>query len=466
MTEEDAAQARALLGAGRLREARDAALHALRADPQDNASRFVLAHALFGLGDDDAAFDHAAAIVAEEPDFTAALRLLAYAAGRSGRPRQGLDAANEALRQEPNDWQSHAVVAYAEARANGRRGAARAIAAGQAAIELAPDVAGAHQALGTAYLLLGRPRQAEAALRQALALDPNDPQIRQNLGVALERRFRFAGALNQFAGLTGEQPANPVHTRNIAATFGRGIALLLLLSAVWVMIVLRVPPPEPASDGTPSPLAFVYGLALPITAAIAVALFLLRFHYRFGALISLVRREDVRHLRAAAVMVIVFAVLFVAAFFSGDTRMFIVLGAVVVLAVATIFAFPEAWRNRAKRRGEAPREEPRPLTFREDVLRTVRHEPAPRRLDGKPVIQPWAVGPGRIIGFVCAVLSFVPLFGVMFGLLGFVLSNTAWAHLRNAGLPRRLPLCGQILSAVGTVLGVAFIVVLVTIPHV
>lgn len=87
-------------------------------------------------------------------------------------------------------------------------------------------------------------------------------------------------------------------------------------------------------------------------------------------------------------------------------------------------------------------------------------------MDGKPVIQPWAVGPGRIIGFVCAVISFVPLFGVMFGLLGFVLSNTAWAHLRNAGLPRRLPLYGQILSAVGTVLGVAFIVVLVvTIPR-
>ena len=49
----------------------------------------------------------------------------------------------------------------------------RAMQAAEAALKLAPDMAEAHSSLGTALSMLGRHGEAEAAFRQAIALNPN-----------------------------------------------------------------------------------------------------------------------------------------------------------------------------------------------------------------------------------------------------------------------------------------------------
>lgn len=107
---------------------------------------------------------------------------------------------------------------------------------------------------------------------------------------------------------------------------------------------------------------------------------------------------------------------------------------------------------------EEDKEQLRPLSFGDDVLRSLKGEPAPLGPDGKPLIQPWAVGPGRVLGLTAAIIGligsvFSGLFGIALGLCGFIFSNTAWAHLRNAKRPRRLPLAGQIIGAIAVLSG-------------
>ncbi|MEV7692171.1 hypothetical protein AB0N73_02450 [Microbacterium sp. NPDC089189] len=85
-------------------------------------------------------------------------------------------------------------------------------------------------------------------------------------------------------------------------------------------------------------------------------------------------------------------------------------------------------------------------------------------IDGRPVVQPWAVGPGRIVAIVVGALGvafafFFPPLSIALGVLGFILANTAWGHLK-AGDPRRpLTFWGQILGGVSVLAGVIGIVV-------
>ena len=104
-----------------------------------------------------------------------------------------------------------------------------------------------------------------------------------------------------------------------------------------------------------------------------------------------------------------------------------------------------------------------PLTFRADLARALKGEATPTGRDGKPLIQPWSVGPGRIMGLVAAssglaVAVIAPAFGIVLGLVGLVLSNTAWAHLRNARRPRAVPLVGQFISGGAVLVGIATLV--------
>jgi hypothetical protein len=103
-----------------------------------------------------------------------------------------------------------------------------------------------------------------------------------------------------------------------------------------------------------------------------------------------------------------------------------------------------------------------PLTLVGDKGRVVAGRPAPLGANGKPLVQPWAVGSGRIIAMVLgstglAVAFFFAPLSLALGGLGFVLANAAWAHLRNANHPRRLALAGQIVN--GAAMGVSLILI-------
>lgn len=106
---------------------------------------------------------------------------------------------------------------------------------------------------------------------------------------------------------------------------------------------------------------------------------------------------------------------------------------------------------------------PVPLTFWQDLIRAVQGRKPPLDEDGRPPVQPWATRPGRIIAMVTGIAGVVlallfPPLGLGLGLLGFVLANTAWAHLRRGDPARPLTVVGQVLNAVAVLLGVVGIV--------
>jgi Flp pilus assembly protein TadD len=77
----------------------------------------------------------------------------------------------------------------------------------QRARDLAPDDADVANNLGISHLLLGDAVLAEAAFREAIALNSLDPTYRNNLGVSLGRQNRYEEALKAFRSAGSEQAA-------------------------------------------------------------------------------------------------------------------------------------------------------------------------------------------------------------------------------------------------------------------
>lgn len=464
----EAARAEALLAGGLADAARDAALRALRDDPFDSAARYTLARSLLRRNEAEEAQTHLRGLLADEPQNVDALRLYALTSLRTGRPSLAVQAAHTAVRVDPRAWQSHAVLAQVEAHANGRSAEDRAIAAAETAVKLAPEVAGPHAVMGEVCLRLGRYRHAEKALRDALAIHPHDADTLQNLGAVLEARGRAAAAVNLFGDLAGAQPANPVHTRNIGFTFSRWVGILIVVTMAWVAVVLRVPllalaAPQ-ADEGTRTTYLLLAAVP-PCLAIVGALVFAARSRHRFTSLWVVLRREATPELWVVAAVAVTFALFLMLPFLRQESHAFVTVTAAAVLGGCVVVAL----RTRRRRAREQATAEPplaegeraRPLTFREDLARAQSGLPAPRGVNGKPVMQPWLVGPVMYVAFVCSVLSLIPLVGLALGLGGFLISNAAWAHLRHAGRPRLLPLVGQILGALGLVIGVVTAVILV-----
>ncbi len=140
-------------------------------------------------------------------------------------------------------------------------------------------------------------------------------------------------------------------------------------------------------------------------------------------------------------------------------------GVAVVLGVCLVVAL-SAQRRRGREEAAAEPtlaegEQARPLTFREDLARARSGLPPPRGPDGKPVMQPWTVGPLMYVAFACSVLSLIPLVGLGLGLAGFLFCNTAWGAPAQRGTTADAGAGRQILGAMGFAIGIlSFVVVL------
>lgn len=112
----------------------------------------------------------------------------------------------------------------------------RARAAAVRALEIDPDLATAHAALGTVLSLYDRnPVDGERELHRAVALNPGDPFARQQLGVVLELTGRFGEAsreleraleldpFSEYIGVTALWPS--YHSGRYAETLQRALAL-------------------------------------------------------------------------------------------------------------------------------------------------------------------------------------------------------------------------------------------------
>ena len=91
----------------------------------------------------------------------------------------------------------------------------------EAALRVDPGLARPHLGLGTAYLELGRREEAEAALRRALAADPDLRPARERLARLRERAGDLDGAIEQWREVVRIAPTSARGHEGLARTLAR-----------------------------------------------------------------------------------------------------------------------------------------------------------------------------------------------------------------------------------------------------
>lgn len=100
------------------------------------------------------------------------------------RHELAIDAYRKALQQAPNLVEAHNALGVIHAQLGRYNDAVTEL---EAAIALAPDAAHLHNNLGYAYLLAGKDAEAVTVLEKAQRLDPANERVKANLRIAYER---------------------------------------------------------------------------------------------------------------------------------------------------------------------------------------------------------------------------------------------------------------------------------------
>lgn len=230
----DLSRGRALLDVRRYAEARDALARHLAAEPDDAEAWALLAVAQHGNAAYAEMRDAAQRAAALAPEDEWPHRLRSVAASGLGRVEEAIDAADEAVRADPMAWPAWVRLAEALAEEPARRRDAWQAACH--AVGLAPDVAATHATVGTVASALGWQVEAEAAFRQALAIDPHDAAALNNLSAARLRRDDVGGATAGFADALRADPTLDVARGNLDLA-GRHLvtrALGVAFGGLWI----------------------------------------------------------------------------------------------------------------------------------------------------------------------------------------------------------------------------------------
>lgn len=247
---------------------------AIAADPQSARPHCLLAFALLHLGQYRRALQTAETAVSHEPENWWPHGLRSVCLRQLGKKRLALEAAQEAARLGPDVPEALNELVAAQLGCNQMR-AARTTAERLGAI--APDNVFTHEALGLVALALRQFSSAETHFRRALALDPQDVDILNNLGVALQRqalhplnwlgdarlrRGKHLEALERFHDAARLEPTSAYIKTNLQAALGWYLRPMVLLIVLGALVVLwgRL-------DHSHSPLAPVALLAIAAVAA-------------------------------------------------------------------------------------------------------------------------------------------------------------------------------------------------------
>ncbi|MEV4563978.1 tetratricopeptide repeat protein [Nonomuraea sp. NPDC049419] len=155
--------------------------------PSDRSSREWCEEAVTRLnaGRPESALEAAKNAADREPGAEWPYRLISLAHERLGRDADALPAAERAVELSRGSWPARLRLAAVLRRVPGRwqEAVEHAVLAGK----FAPEQPGPAVMLGDLALLRGEHLRAARSYRAALALDPDDPQARVNLGLALLR---------------------------------------------------------------------------------------------------------------------------------------------------------------------------------------------------------------------------------------------------------------------------------------
>jgi len=202
--------------AGDLRHAVAALEKALALDPEDTASAAILGGYLNEQGEDGKAIQLLEPYSRRpEPDIDI-LMALGAALAQAGRPQDALAAFERARQVDPSNAMTLVNVATVHLAA---RDYARARESLDAALELNPRVARAHNALGVIAAETGHPDEAIERWKTAVDLEPREYDTLYNLGLLLRRAGRAAEARPYLERFVREAPPAQ-YAADIAKTRG------------------------------------------------------------------------------------------------------------------------------------------------------------------------------------------------------------------------------------------------------
>jgi Flp pilus assembly protein TadD len=208
----------------------------LAAEPDHLRALVLMTHAQLALKKPEVAYEVASHAVRVAPEAPEALSALSRALTGLDRHDEAVRVAIEAVRREPMNAYRHNRLAWALLGSSGR--AVEAEHAARRAVELDPTEADFRITYGMVMKQLEHPDRARQALRDALALEPDNAVAQHELAtldVVHRNPFALGRLARGAAGLAGALRADP---RQQASKFMLDVALRRFL--VYTAILLAV----------------------------------------------------------------------------------------------------------------------------------------------------------------------------------------------------------------------------------
>lgn len=339
MDQDAAARRRAamLIDAGRPADAMAVLNPLIASNPAEPETLRLVAHAQIGLGRYGEAKRTARRVLGLQPADAAAFRLIAIASIRSGHHYDAAEAARKARSLAPDDWRTHYLVAVADSGAKDVTEDTHASAA--EAIRFAPQSVEPRFAAGLVAHASRDWRAAEHWYREALCIDPNHADARNNLAVLRLKKGDHGQAARAFADMLGEDPTSARARRNVAVAYRTamrwGVSATVSASLIRMLAVLGFAGFE-TSDAPQ--LGEVFSAVMTGSAVIVFVVIGVRFVARLGRHRRAILGDLVRDTRSFASVVATAVALacLVASFFLWPLA-FAEVGGVSALAAVLLF---------------------------------------------------------------------------------------------------------------------------------
>lgn len=193
------------LTAGKVDDAEKAFRESLRLQSDQALAWVGLADVALARKDPKGAESSLRTAIARVPDEPGAYEALGRFLDMQGRPAEAEPALRRALDLDPSD--TGARIALADVLARGLGRPQQAIAEYRTALASAPDHAGGHFGLGLALQKTGQPKEAVVEFEKAAALEPKNPLPSQAIGEAQVTLGNTDAAMQAFQAAITKNPA-------------------------------------------------------------------------------------------------------------------------------------------------------------------------------------------------------------------------------------------------------------------
>ncbi|HEX4017578.1 MAG TPA: tetratricopeptide repeat protein [Frankiaceae bacterium] len=245
---------------------------ALASAPHDDRLWCLRAQAMLQLERPEEALEAARRAAGLDPTEEWSHRLSSVALVNLNRPAEAVTEAREAVRLAPHLPIVRVQLAQAMANLPEMRQAAYHEAL--AAVTLDPNEPECHLVVADTARKLGWTRQAEAAYRQVLAMDPGNAAAMNNLAVLRLQQGRTGEALSGFTAAAAHDPRMAVARRNVEVTAWKLVQRVTLALWITTWVASALTDDRGQSGTTDLPLGGVpsSGTLAPIFGALIIAM--------------------------------------------------------------------------------------------------------------------------------------------------------------------------------------------------